>query len=226
MANISIVKGQLVLEGNWEAIDIDTLLIVLKKTEKWEYDITLVGKTHMEKHEKLTKESRIDFHATGRWSFHNNLMYLYSWLVNEERVTGDNYTKALDTLFKAMEEKKLILRWEYTDVESGQDFIKVAVGQHQMGSAYKDVLLYNEMYSEVYSCSLRSYFDNVLNGSDESTGEVRETTDSLAAVLDLDEEFVYNTVMKHPTFYGLPLWDYEFEVSELDEELIEALGKN
>ena len=222
MANLSIAKGRLVLEGDWSALDIDALIITLKKTESWGYDITLIGETHTEKHKKLTKDGAIDFSGTGRWSFHNNLFYLYSWLVNAEVKPGENYFKAFNTLMKTITEKDLVMRWEYTDCEGGNDFIKVAVGEHRKGFNYPEIILYSELYSEVYPFSLRSYFDNVLNGKDDGT--VEETAEFLAEAVDLDLDFVYNTIMKHPTFYGLPLWDYEFEVSELDEELLKDLG--
>lgn len=109
MANISSVKGYMLLEGVWTVSMVEKLNKVAEVWRKWYYNIDITEDF------SINKDEMIPFIANGRWSFMCNLEHLYDWTCSDNEEFSDTFV----ALLREMHENEATIYIEYQETDCG-----------------------------------------------------------------------------------------------------------
>lgn len=167
MANISSALGKVYINGDWTEKNIKSLIYLLS-TQDIGYDYSMYFAEDFEyKLKQLKKYKYLNFNASGKWFFANNLEQLQNWsyLSKEQWTNKLNYNKYLKLrleLFKDMYNNDLKLIWEYNDMEGGVQTITYEEGYHYVDEnndlKYKEIVLKEYEYTLINECNI--YYNN------------------------------------------------------------------
>jgi hypothetical protein len=219
MANLSEAIGTFYLVGNWSDDDKRGLVNVLMSLDYCEYSTSTFIDPKQLLDSLLDGENAIPFYGTGRWAYECNLMYFDNWtttpvpnslsLMYLKENTIEEYLKERSTLLQSMYDKKLSIRVEYVDYESGCGVLYEAEG-------VIEVILNESGYHFVYNTTQQTNYEPILKNFDELFEDgMCKFESNIRAFMDYYNiprelfDIICNKIEEHPTWYDMePYQDY------------------
>lgn len=136
MANLSDAFGTALITAKSKESLVFILWCHLKSEHDATYDTTFSDingyneidlKTYVDKYATPSKteseyyQIQLNFTATGRWSFNNNTKWFFEWLTDSSRITSKH--PECQSMIEKLKHERITVKFEYTDAESGCDFI-------------------------------------------------------------------------------------------------------